>query len=177
MTPDEKQQNCERAKVLLAEQNFPAAAISGLIATILSAVIYALIVMNASFSAPFVAAGVGTLIGLAMQFPGRGIELKFAILASILTVAGCLLGDYLIGPLAWLRRQGESVMDIFSQMSIESFVEFTASNFRLVDIVYLAFAIAAAAYCARRPLSRADGLAVHTYKNRQKDREPELGGS
>jgi phosphate/sulfate permease len=171
MTPEQKEQNYERAKVLLSEQNYQAALISGLIATILAAGIYAVIAVVAGYSVSYMAIALGAFVGFTIQFLGRGIESRYAVLASILAVFGCVLGNFFAGLILLARNYGESASDIASQITFQSLVDSTVSGFRPLTILFWLLAVAAASYFAKRRLSREDGLAIYTYEHRPKDGE------
>ena len=172
MTPEEKEKNYARAKVLLSEQKFRVAVISGAVATILAAGIYASAIVAAGYSASFIAIGLGAIIGLTIQFLGRGIESKFVVLASVLAVVGCILGNFIAGLILLARRLGGFSAEIAEHITPTLFLEFTVSTFRPVYLLYWLIAVAAASYFAKRPLSREDGLAIHAYENRPKGNEP-----
>ncbi len=93
MDQEEEQRNYEIAEVLLSEQNFAAAIIVGAVATVLAAAIYGIVVARWDFSYGFAAAGIGIAVGISMQYLGRGIKMKFAVAASVYTIAGCVLGN------------------------------------------------------------------------------------
>ena len=93
MNNEEKQRNYELAEKLVSEQNFAAAVIVGAVAAILGAAAYGITVATWPFSYGFAAAGVGIVVGLSMQFLGRGISTKFAVAAALYTIAGCFLGN------------------------------------------------------------------------------------
>ncbi|RLA30982.1 MAG: hypothetical protein DRR11_10755 [Gammaproteobacteria bacterium] len=171
MTPEQKEQNYERAKVLLSEQNYQAALISGLIATILAASIYAVIAIVAGYTVSYLAIGLGAFIGFTIQFLGRGIESRYTVLASILAIVGCVLGNFFAELIPLARVYGQSASDIASQITFQSLVDFTVSSFRPLTILFWLLAVAAASYFAKRRLSREDGLAIYTYENRPKDGE------
>lgn len=172
MTPEDKKSNYERASVLLSEQNFQVAVIAGTIAAILAAGIYAVIAAAAGYSVSYMAIGVGAIVGLAIQFLGRGLEFRFVILASVLAVVGCILGNFFAGLLLIARYSGASTSEIADQVTLASVLDFTVANFELMDLVYWLIAIAAASYFAKRPLSREDGLAMYTYENRPQSDGP-----
>jgi len=156
MNQQEKQQNYERAEKLLSEQNFTAALIVGAVAMILAAAFYAIAANTFRFSYGFAIAGIGIAVGAAMQFLGRGISTKFAVAAAIYTIAGCLLGNV-------FRAVGFPRIDGFQTETISTLVGQSFSYFSLIDLVYWFVAVFAAVFLAKRPLSRADGLAIHTY--------------
>lgn len=155
MDQEEKQRNYEMAEALLSEQNFAAAIIAGAVAATLSAAIYGLIVARWSFSYGFAAAGIGTAVGISMQYLGRGIDTKFVVAAALFTVAGCLLGNVF---------RVVSPLDVFHGFDFSLIAGRLASYISFVDFVFWFIAIFAAVFLAKRPLSRADRLAIGIYK-------------
>lgn len=154
MKQEDKQHHYERAEQLLAEQNFTAAIIAGAVATGLAAVLYSLVVTRWSFSYGFAVAGIGVVVGLPMQFVGRGIENRFAVAAAILTIAGCILGNVL---------NVNSPAEILQFDTYLQFFKHWNSFISGVDLVFWFVAVFAAVFLARRPLSRSDRLAFGTY--------------
>lgn len=137
MDDAEKQKNYELAEKLLAEQNFAAAVIAGAVATGIAVFAFVIVVARWPIAYGFAAAGLGIIIGLAMQFVGRGIATKFSVVATVYTLIGCVVGDLIVG------------------MSISG-----------VHLVFWFVAVFAAVFFARRALSRADRLALGLLKLR-----------
>lgn len=160
MRDEEKQRHYELAEKLISEQNFPAAVIAGAVATILAAVAYAMVVATWPFSYGFAVAGIGVAVGLAMQFVGQGITTKFAAVAAAYTIAGCLLGDLFRVVIEHVRGTGTSPIDVLTNNSVSTIAEWSIAQLSLVGLVYWLIAVAAAAFLARRPLSRAQRLAI-----------------
>ncbi len=136
MNNEEKQQHYDRARALYAEQNFTAAVIAGGIATVLAATAYAITAATLPIALGFAAAGVGIFVGATIGFLGRGIATKFSVLATLYTITGLVLGN-VFGPM---------------------------SDFAPVDLVYWFVAVVAAVFLSKRPLSRADRLAIGLFK-------------
>ena len=113
-----------------------------------------------------VGAGVGVLVGFTIQYLGRGIESKFTVLASILAVVGCILGNVFTALILTARAARATAGEVLSEVTFGSLVDYAVSTFQLIDIVYWALAIWAASYFAKRPLTREQGLAVYTYESR-----------
>ena len=166
MTPEEKQAAYKLAESLLAEENFNAGLIGGIVATVLGAGVYAAITVAAGYSVSFMAIALGAFVGLAVQYLGRGIGSRFVVVASVLSVIGCLLGNLIAAILLEARAYGASPVDIASSMSVESVIEFFKGDLQFVDLLFWIGAIGAAAYFAKRPLTREEGLAIYTYDNR-----------
>lgn len=164
MKEDEKQRNYELAEKLLAEQNFAAAVIAGAVAAMLAAVIYGITIAIWDFSYGFAAAGIGIAVGLAMQFLGRGIEMKFAVAASGYTIVGCILGE-LFGDVMRLPIENAiSSIDVFRSHAFSVISRWSISYVSFIDLVFWFVAVAAAIFLVNRPLSRAEGLAISTYE-------------
>ncbi len=160
MHEEEKQENYELAEKLISEQNFAAAVIVGAVATFLAAVAYGIIVATWPFSYGFAAAGIGVVIGISMQFLGRGISMKFAAVATVYTIAGCLLGNLFRVIMEQVRGTGTSPIDPLRNNSLSTLAEWSVSYVSLIDLVYWFVAVVAAVFLAKRPLSRAQRLAI-----------------
>ncbi len=164
MKQEDKQRNYELAEKLLSEQNFAAAVIAGVIATLLAAAFYSVIVATWNFSYGFAAAGIGIAVGIPMQYLGRGIEMKFAVAASACTIAGCLLGNVFSVVLNPAQLFSISPFDAFQSIEFSVLTERTLSNISFVDLVFWFIAVFAAVFLTMRPLSRSDKLAIGMYK-------------
>jgi len=164
MNDEEKQRNYELAEKLISEQNFAAAVIVGAVATLLAAAAYGITVATWDFSYGFAAVGIGIVIGLSIQFLGRGISTKFAVVATVYTITGWFLGN-----LFWVivaRAVGNSIspIDVLRNSSFSVLAERSVSYFSLVDLVYISVAVFCATFLATRSLSRSERLAIGMYE-------------
>lgn len=167
MNDEESQKYYELAARLMSEQNLTAAVIAGAVATVLAAVAYGVVVEAWPFSYGFAAAGVGIVIGLSMGFVGRGISAGFAVAAAMFTIAGCLLGNLFVVVIGLAKSTARSPIDVFRTHSLAGLIERSMSGFSLIDLVYWLIAVACAVFFARRPLSRADRLAIGLHAMRK----------
>lgn len=167
MTPEEKQRYYKLAERLLSEQKFAAAALAGVAAMLLAAGFYAAItVASGGFSYSFMAAGIGAAIGIAVQFLGRGIASKFVVLASILAIVGCLLGNLLAVVVAVARANGVSPVEVLAMIPPTEFPQVIVSDLQFADLIFWIVSIGAASYLAKRRLTREEGLAIRLYETR-----------
>jgi len=164
MDDEEKQKNYDLAAKLISEQNFAAAVIVGAVATLLAAVAYGIIVTTWPFSYGFAAAGIGIVIGLSMQFLGRGILMKFAVVATVYTITGCILGN--LFRVVMGRASATSPIDVLRNNSLSVLAEWSVRYVSLIDLVFWFVAVAAAVFLAKRPLSRSDRLAIGLFEMR-----------
>lgn len=163
----EKQQHVEQAIRLLAEQNIVAAMLAGAVATVVAAAAYGIVVMTWPYFHGFAAAGVGVFVGISVGFLGRGIWIRFAVLASAYTILGCLLGNVFVYAISSARNDRVSLLEAFSSQSASTLLDWAVSGWSQISAVYWLVAIVCAAFLSRRPLSRADRLAIGIYNLRR----------
>ena len=144
----------DRAKTLLAEQNFPAAVVAGLIAAALAGIAYGIVVYKWPFSYGFAAAGVGMFVGFWMQFLGRGIDLKFGVAAGVFTVGGILLGKLTLAVIHLAPARVSSMFDVFTNDKLTWAYMEQYLTISLIELVYWFVAVFAAVFLSKRALSR-----------------------
>ena len=166
MNDGEKQKNYELADKLISEQNFAAAVIVGAVATLLAAAAYGIIVATWAFSYGFVAAGVGIVIGLSMQFLGRGISMNFAVVATVYAIVGCVLGNLFRVIIELAQANATSPIDVLRNDSLSVLAEWSVSDVSFVDLVYWFVAVFCAVFLAKRSLSRSERLAIGLFELR-----------
>jgi hypothetical protein len=99
-----------------------------------------------------------------MQYLGRGIKMKFAVAASVYTIAGCILGNVFRVVMNQARVYAISPIDVFRSNEISVLAGRAVSYVSFVDLVFWFVAVFAAVFLARRPLSRSDRLAIGMYE-------------
>ena len=160
MHDEDKQKNYELAEKLMSEQNFTAAVIAGAIAMLLAAVAYGLIVEAWPISYGFAAAGVGVVVGFFMGFLGRGISMKFSVMAAVYTIVGCVLGNLFVKIVNLVQATAASPIDVVQSNSLSVLAQWSVSGLSLIHLVFWFVAVFAAVFLAKRPLSRDQRLAI-----------------
>lgn len=117
----------------------------------------------------FMAAGIGVAVGWTIQYLGRGVTAKFSVLAAVLALAGCVLGNLLYVILAVARATGVSPVDVYASIDPGEMIGHLASDVGFVDWLFWIAAIGAAWYFAKRPLSREEFSAIRMYEDRVAD--------
>jgi len=164
MNQEDKQRNYELAENLFSEQNFAAAIIVGAVATLLAAAIYGITTAIWSFSYGFAAAGIGIAVGISMQYLGRGIKMKFAVAASVYTIAGCVLGNVFRVVMHLARENAISPLDVFRSNAFSVLTGWSVSHLSFVDLVFWSVAVWFSVFLVMRPLSRSEKLAIGMYE-------------
>ena len=161
MHDEEKQRNYELAEKLILEQNFTAAVIAGAIAMVLAAVAYGIVVEAWPVVYGFAAAGVGIMVGFFVGFLGRGVSLKFSVVAAVYTIAGCILGNLLVRIVSLGQSPAVSPIDVIQRNPLSELARWSVAGLSLIHVFYWFIAVVAAVFLAKRPLSRAQRLALH----------------
>lgn len=163
MNQEDKQKNYELAEKLISEQNFAAAVIVGAVATLLAAAIYGIVTAIWTFWYGFAAAGIGIAVGISMQYLGRGISMKFAVVASVYTIVGCVLGNVFRAVVHLGREKAISPLDVIRSNALSDLIERAASYVSFVDLVFWFVAVYFATFLVKRPLSRSERFAIGMY--------------
>jgi antitoxin component YwqK of YwqJK toxin-antitoxin module len=74
-------------------QDFYYAVVGGLLSSLISAFVWAVVTVLTKFQIGYMAIGVGLLVGFSVRFFGAGIDKKFGYLGAFLSLLGCLLGN------------------------------------------------------------------------------------
>ena len=140
------------------------ALIVGAVVTVLAATAYGIVVSTWRFSYGFAAAAIGIAVGVSMRFLGRGIETKFSVMAAVYTITGCILGNTKRAMLTQFMPGVTSVLDVFQNSTFSELARRASLYVSLIDFVYWFVAVWFAAFLAKRPLSRAERLAIRIHE-------------
>jgi hypothetical protein len=99
--------------------------------------------------------GIGIAIGISMQYLGRGIDMKFAVAATLYTIAGCLFGNVF---------RVVSPLDVFRSNDFSLIAGRSVSYISFVELVFWFVAVWFAVFLVKRPLSRSEKLAIGMYE-------------
>ncbi len=142
ITPNEvkNQLNEETITKLKAQQDFYYAVIGGSLATMASAVIWAIITISINYQIGYMAIGVGILVGFAVRFFGAGIDKKFGILGGALALMGCILGNLFtqVGFIAQSESMG--YFEVLSYLNLDLTISLFIESFSPMDIVFYGIA-------------------------------------
>lgn len=126
---------------LRAEQNVVNCAAAGIIASVVGAVIWAVVTIMTEYQIGWMAVGIGLLVGFAVRFAGKGIDQVFGIIGAVLSIVGCALGNILSITFFIAVNEGMPFPDLLSQLNAEIILELLVSTFEVMDVLFYALAV------------------------------------
>lgn len=95
-----------------AKQSLGMAIAGGFAASVIAAFIWAAITYLTQYQIGYMAIGVGVLVGFAVRFFGKGIDIQFGIVGGAFALFGCLLGNLLTVIISAALVESVSVIDM-----------------------------------------------------------------
>ena len=159
-TPEEPVINEQQAAMLMQtfaeEQNLLMGTISGLLAALVGAGIWAGVTIATEYQIGWMAVGIGFLVGLAVQFAGKGISPIFGWTAAALSMFGCVVGNILTYTWFIADYEGLGFMEVASQLNVAAIVGLLATTFGAMDILFYGLAVYFGYKTAFRQVTQAD---------------------
>ncbi len=132
-------------------ENLVVGGVAGLIAALGGAASWAAVTYYTNYQIGFMAIGIGYLVGIVMLKFGHGRSQTFGILAAILAVGGCLIGN-LLSACAFAADQLEvPMMQIVGTLTPSVAVEILQDGFTAIDALFYFLAVSAAFRASRVP--------------------------
>jgi hypothetical protein len=121
--------------------NLPMAIVFGLLASIISAGLWATITVVTGYQIGYMAIAVGFLVGYTVKFAGRGNQLTFGIIGAVLSLFGCVLGNYfsMVGFSA--QELGTGYFSTLLRIPPGLIFDAMTSNFSPMDLVFYGLAV------------------------------------
>jgi hypothetical protein len=116
--------------------------IGGVIAMLVSAIIWGTITYFTEYQIGWMAIGVGYLVGVAIKFFGRGKTMTFGILGAALALVGCVLGNFMFYSGMIAHEESTSFLNVFFffLFSPVATIELFTLAFDFMDILFYALA-------------------------------------
>ncbi|MBM3152361.1 MAG: hypothetical protein FJZ96_09220 [Chloroflexi bacterium] len=117
--------------------------IAGGIAMLIGAVLWGVITYATEYQVSYMAIGLGALVGVAMHKLGRGGSLTAGIIAALLSLAGCLLGNFFFYTGAISKSEGMPFLDVLFALVIDPSIvmEIFSAAFEIMDLLFYAIAM------------------------------------
>ncbi|MDH3336547.1 MAG: hypothetical protein OER22_04465 [Gammaproteobacteria bacterium] len=141
---------------LRAEQNLVMATLAGLVAAVVGASMWAAVTVATGYQIGWLAIGIGFAVGFAIRHVGKGIDQIFGVVAGVLSLIGCALGNLLTVAYFVADAEGVPYVELLAQMNLDVAIEIMTATFDPMDIVFYAIAVYFGYRYAFRELTDAD---------------------
>jgi hypothetical protein len=117
------------------------AIIFGLLASIVSAGLWATITVVTEHQIGYMAIAVGFLVGYTVKFAGRGNQLTFGIIGAALSLFGCVLGNYF--SMVGFASQGldAGFFSTLFRINPSYILDMMKNNFAVMDLLFYGLAV------------------------------------
>jgi hypothetical protein len=122
-------------------QNLSLAIIAGGVASIVGAVIWAMVTYFTGYQIGWMAIGVGVLVGLAVKKFGQGIDKLFGVAGAALAMFGCVTGNILSACLGIAEYEGMPFADVLAALNPNVIVGILVETFHPMDLLFYGLAI------------------------------------
>lgn len=147
---------------LLAEQSIARGLVGSIVVGLLLCWLWAVFSMMTGRVFPWFSMLIGTVIGVAMQRFGRGLDWRFPVLAIIVAGIAAYAGNLMIGVLETGRYIDASPMRVVGGLSADTIRYFFRNTISPIDHIYAFCACGLAAFFAKRRLKRHEVLGLRT---------------
>ena len=143
-------------QTLHEEQNLVMGGLSGLVAAMVGAGVWAAVTIATEYQIGWMAVGIGFLVGYAVRFAGKGISPVYGAASAVLSLLGCAVGNVLT--FAWFiaSAEGMSFMEVVGQLNLAIVVGLLTSTFEVMDILFYGLAAYFGYKTAFRQVTQAD---------------------
>ena len=116
--------------------------IGGVIAMLVSSVVWGAITYFTEYQIGWMAIGVGFLVGYAIQFFGHGKTTIFGISGAVLALIGCVLGNLIFYSGFIAREEGISFLEVFLflLLSPAAAIDVFTAAFDFMDLLFYGIA-------------------------------------
>ena len=116
--------------------------IGGVVAMLVGAIAWGAITYFTGYQISYVAIGIGFLVGVAIQFFGKGKSLIFGLSGAVLSLIGCLLGNLLVYSGFIAREEGVPFLEVllFFLSTPAALIEVYTVAFEFMDLLFYAIA-------------------------------------
>jgi len=137
----QKRITAEFYEKLRLEQNLPLAIIIGLAASIIGAILWAMITVSTNFQIGFMAIAVGAMVGYSIKVFGKGIDPVFGYLGAGLAFLGCILGNFfsIIGFVA--QQEGLGYIETLLLIDYNLVPDIMVETFSFIDLIFYGIAL------------------------------------
>lgn len=126
---------------LRSKQSLSLGVITGLLAAVVGAMLWAAITVLTNAQIGWMAVGVAALVGVVVRTLGRGLDRSFGWLGAGLSLFSCILGNYLASCVFIAREVGLPVTSVLTQINPAAIPSLMIATFHPLDVLFYGLAI------------------------------------
>ncbi len=126
---------------LRVDQNLPKALIAGIIASLASAILWAVISVSSGYQIGYMAIAVGAVVGFTIRIAGKGIDKIFGYWGAALALFGCVLGNLLMIVGSIGNEFSIGYWEVFSSLKLGDIFNIMKETFDFMDLLFYGLAI------------------------------------
>jgi len=150
---------------LRLEQNLLFGSLSGALAAIVGAGIWAAITIATNYQIGWMAVAIGFLVGFSMRIAGKGMDKIFGFIGAVLSLIGCLLGNVFTIVSYVATQEGLSFMQTLSQIDWSLVPSLLVETGSPIDLLFYGIAIYEGYKFSFRKITEEELVANATIKN------------
>ena len=140
--PEFEQMNHDDALAMLrSQQNFALAVPAGIVAALVGAILWAVVVYVSGYALGLMAIAVGAVVGYAVRATGKGVDQKFGILGAGCAALGWALGTALADVAMLAKLENLSFATAFADLGANGTVSLFMNAADGMDILFLGIAL------------------------------------
>ena len=141
MTMDEMQRQQEQMKL---RQNMPKGVVASIVVGLVCAVLWAFITAITHYQIGYMAWGVGLAVGATMKAAGKGLSPIYGVVASVIALASCVVGNFLSYIAFFAVDSGMYIWEILSGFDYSLTLELMDGMFSPIDVIFYILAVCTA---------------------------------
>ncbi len=122
-------------------QNLVFGIAAGVVAASVGAVLWAVITAITNYQIGWMAVGVGALVGFAIRWAGKGVDSSFGIAGAVISLLGCVAGNFLAVVIITSRHESIPIIEILSRINPGIFVLVMKDTFQAMDVLFYGLAV------------------------------------
>jgi hypothetical protein len=122
-------------------QNLSLAVLGGSVAALVGAAVWAGVTFITSWQIGFMAVGIGFLVGYVVRRLGQGVDMSFGIAGAVLSLAGCVMGNYFTACALIADAEGIGIFEVLLALDMQMAIEIMIDTFQFMDLLFYGFAV------------------------------------
>ncbi len=124
-----------------SNQSLSMGVLSGALASLIGAGIWAAITVLTEYQIGYMAIGVGLLVGMAVKIFGKGIDQVFRFIGALFSLVGCLLGNLFTIIIFAAINENVPILELALNLDINILVSVMAQTFEIMDLFFYGIAV------------------------------------